>query len=147
MSGANGTMWDASPVHTLSRFFDSLDLDEEQRTHLRLVVKRITEAEPDLNDIGRQMVARSLCATYAALLKAQARALRAKPGSKTHETLWSTTMRLQDHVTKLVRTLGLKPRPKGGHRRSHDGKGFTPPRPRQPAELAAQRLDGGDDGE
>ena len=136
-------MWDASPVHTLIRFIEDLDLEDGERTHLRLVIKRITEAEPDLNDIGRQIIARSLCATYAALVKAQTRALRAKPGTKQHESLWATTMRLQDHVTKLVRTLGLKPPQRGGAKGAAKGTGFTPPRPRRPSERAAQLLDQG----
>lgn len=130
--------WDGSPLHVLRRIFESSkDISPENRAHILLVTDRIMARIPNLDDIGLQMAGRSVCATYATLIETQTKALRATPGTKRHETLWLQTMRLQDHLNKLLRGLGLRAIPAGTNGKGAKGTGCSPPRPAAPSELRA----------
>jgi hypothetical protein len=132
--------WDSVPLRVLIRELDTFSLSEPNRIHLKLWVERLIERIPDRHDIARQTEARSAAITYAGVLQAGERAMALTPGTDDADRAWAHAMRLQEHMRKCLRSLGLKAEPKSKGGRGAKGGGFSPPRSRRPSELQAEQV-------
>lgn len=143
--GRPNNQYQSSPLHTLRRELPSLpNLSDQQRRHVMLWLDRVMERLPDLSDIARQTVGRSLCVTYAGVVQAQAMALAAKPGTVAADKAWNQCMRLQDHLTKRLKELRLGHGAKERNSRGRMVQAFSAPRDRRPSEVEAEAIPGPD---